>query len=256
MSINKYIKVSVFIFGSFSFGWAYGTVLHELGHAIAVWATGGVVQEITINPLSWSYTFYSGVINYPQLVTWSGLILGSAMGLFIFFLVRKWTSYFLVPFLFLGLAPLLLGGGYYLVDTFVSTTGDAYSLIQAGVSKYIVLSVAFITLALGTYYMIQITDRLGIKSQDTFIERVSLLGSGIIPFFILTLIYAVLYAKEDIPTFFAANAVALCFVLFISWVSLRTQKQDEKIEEIEWEHTFFAALLGLTAIVAPYLIFN
>ena len=89
---NRLLKLSLFIFGSFSFGWILGTVLHELGHAVAMWVTGGIVDGITINPFSWSYAYYGSAPAYPNFTTWSGVLLGSLFGLIILLTIRKKSS--------------------------------------------------------------------------------------------------------------------------------------------------------------------
>ena len=151
--------------------------------------------------------------------------------------------------------PLLNGGGYYLVDTFISTQGDAFSLLQAGVPKYVILGVGSTLLAIGIYGTIQLVHRVGIRPQDTFMERVILLGYGILPHFFLTLIYAILYAREDILTYSSALVMAACFIVLVAWASLKSLKRDQISATIEWKHTIFAAGLGLAAMTVPYLLF-
>jgi Peptidase M50B-like len=73
---HRILKLSIFLFGSFSFSWVLGTVFHELGYAIAMWVTGGKVSRITINPFSWSYTYYASSPRYPAFSSWAGMLLG------------------------------------------------------------------------------------------------------------------------------------------------------------------------------------
>jgi hypothetical protein len=220
-----------------------------------MWITGGIVDRITINPLSWSYTYYGSLPKYPQFTTWAGVLFGSAMGLILLCSVWKKETPYLVPFLFMGLAPLLNGGGYYLVDTFISTQGDAFRLLQAGVPKFVVLSAGSILLAIGIYLTIRLVHRIGIMPQDTFLQRVALFGSGILPYFFLSLIYSSLYAKEDVPTDLSAIVMVFCFVVLIAWVSSKSLKRAGLSAKIEWKHAIFAAGLGLSAIAIPYLFF-
>jgi hypothetical protein len=152
-------------------------------------------------------------------------------------------------------APLLNGGGYYLVNTFNSTKGDAFSLLQAGVPKYVVLGAASILLLIGIYFTIRLVHRIGIRPQDPFVTRLALLGAGVLPYFFLSLIYSIRFAREDLPADAAALVMVSCFVVLVAWVSLKSLQRDTISANIEWKHTIFAAGLGLAALALPYLLF-
>jgi len=153
---HRPLVLSIFIFGSSAFGWVFGTGLHELGHAVSMWITGGVVNRITLTPFSWSYTYYGSPPKYPQFTTWSGVLLGSFFGLLILLWIRNKNSPYFVPFLYLGIAPMLQSGGYYFIDTFITKRGDAASLIQAGVPIYYVLGAGLALAFLGGIFFHQV----------------------------------------------------------------------------------------------------
>jgi hypothetical protein len=59
----------------------YGMMaVHELGHVIANYATGGTVIEVVLEPLSISHTEY-GELPSPGICVWSGPIIGSLLPL-------------------------------------------------------------------------------------------------------------------------------------------------------------------------------
>ena len=59
----------------------YGMMaVHELGHVIATYATGGTVIEVVLEPLSISHTEY-GELPHPGIVVWSGPLIGSILPL-------------------------------------------------------------------------------------------------------------------------------------------------------------------------------
>ncbi len=61
------MRKSLFLLGSFSIGYNLAMAIHELGHALAMWATGGSVARIRLNPFSWSYTYYGSSPACPVL---------------------------------------------------------------------------------------------------------------------------------------------------------------------------------------------
>ena len=59
----------------------YGMMaVHEVGHVIATYATGGRVIEVVLEPLSISHTEY-GELPHPGIVVWCGPIIGSLLPL-------------------------------------------------------------------------------------------------------------------------------------------------------------------------------
>ena len=153
---------------------------------------------------------------------------------------------------------MLHGGGYYLVDTFVSKKGDAASLIQSGVPKHVVFGVGLLFLAMGLYFVIKYIYRCGIKPQDTFIKRVVLLASGILPYFVLSLIYKIVKVPDDTLDDIFAIVMVACFVVFIAWASLKYSKPEKSkmsTTSVEWHHVVYATVLGVFAIVVPHMIF-
>ena len=177
------------------------------------------------------------------------------MGLLVLLSLRKWTTPYLVPLFFLGLAPLLNGGGYYLVDTFITKKGDATALLRAGTPKYMILGAGLIFLATGLYLAIRLVKRLGITRQDTFLKRAALLGAGILPYFALALIYAIKNEEKDLLAALCSLPMTACVVIVIAWASQKYLKQNEASVNIEWRHAIFAVCLGVLAIVLPHLIF-
>src|SRR5688572_25186605 len=68
-----------------AFSWLGFMIVHEFGHVLAAWATGGSVSRVVLHPLQISWSAF--VPNpHPQLVAWGGPLLGSLLpvaGLFV-----------------------------------------------------------------------------------------------------------------------------------------------------------------------------
>lgn len=234
-----------------------GIVLHELGHAIAMWVTGGSVTRIVITPFSWSYTYYGSAPKYPQFADWSGLIIGSILSLLIVFMIRKQRSPYVVPFLFAGFAPLLNGGGYFLVDALVLKRGDAASLIASGVPMSSVAGAGLLFLAVGLYLVIRNIYRMGIEPQDAFGKRLARLAFGVLPYFIFAVIYSIIRAPENLAGSGIAILIVFAAMILASGASMKygTPADGKVLTGIKWRHAICAVVLGVGAIVIPHLIF-
>jgi hypothetical protein len=159
--------------------------------------------------------------------------------------------------LFLGIAPILNGGGYYLVDTFITKKGDANNLIRAGVPIHIVLGVAFILLIIGVSLVIKYFYWNGMTPHDSFLQRVMIFGIGMSFYYVLELVYSILFEPENILQEVVALVMIIILAFIVSYASIKfSQVEKYKLSSnIEWRHTSYAVTLGILAIVIPYLYF-
>lgn len=112
--------------------------VHELGHSLAAWTTGGQVVRVTLHPLTISRTDVAPN-PAPEVVAWGGPVAGALLPLPLWLAFAQWhppTAY-LWRF-FAGFC--LTANGAYLAAGAITRTGDAGVLIGLGASP---LSLAF-----------------------------------------------------------------------------------------------------------------
>lgn len=110
--------------------WLLMQVVHELGHVVAAWTTGGEVERVILHPLKISRTDVVGS-KHPHLVVWAGPIIGSLLPLAIWGVLAALRSSFswLARF-FAGFC--LLANGLYIGIGSFDRIGDAGDLLQDG----------------------------------------------------------------------------------------------------------------------------
>jgi len=69
------------------FSWLAMQVVHELGHVLHLWLTGGSVDYVILHPLAISYT-HPAANPHPLAVAWGGVIWGCALPLGFHLLAR------------------------------------------------------------------------------------------------------------------------------------------------------------------------
>lgn len=126
MTSTKYILTTVTVFAS----WLAMQQVHELGHVLGAWLTGGRVERVVLHPLSFSRTDLA-VNPAPLVVAWAGPVAGVVIPLLIWMLAawRRLPGAFVLRF-FAGFC--LLANGAYLGIGAFDRVGDCGDLLRHG----------------------------------------------------------------------------------------------------------------------------
>ena len=110
--------------------WLLMQVVHEAGHVLAAWLSGGEVERVVLHPLAISRT---DLARNPQplFVAWAGGVVGSAFPMIVWMIVgnTRWAGTFLLRF-FAGFC--LIANGAYLAGGSFAGVGDAGDLLRHG----------------------------------------------------------------------------------------------------------------------------
>ena len=111
-----------------AFCWLGMMVVHELGHAMTLGASGGTVTRVVLHPLGISRTD-PGKNPHPLFVAWGGAVLGSLLPLFFVVIFRRVAArYCYLASFFAGYC--LIANGAYLVGGAIYKGGDAVPLLD------------------------------------------------------------------------------------------------------------------------------
>ena len=254
--LNKRARSSIFLFGSFSFAWVLFVTIHELGHAIAMWTTGGIVEKITINPFSWSYTYYGSSPKYPIFTSAAGAGFGILIGTLLVFLTYRKLNLYLMPIWLIGAVSFLHSGAYYIFDILFDVGGDASRLLSLGVSNSFLLGLSILALISGSVLFLRLVPMFGLTPKDNFLMRFFVLGFGIIPYFLLAVFYALIFNPNDIFLRSSSFFATVFFILIVSGISMRYPNLTDSQREtnISNFHISYAMILGILALTMPYLL--
>jgi len=128
-------SLQILLIASFiAFSWLAFMIVHEFGHVMAAWVTGGSVNRVVLHPLQISWTSFSRN-PHPQIVAWGGPIVGSLLP--VLFLTMAGLFRFPGVYLFRFFAGfcLIANGLYLLVDSF-GRGGDGGTLIRSGALQW------------------------------------------------------------------------------------------------------------------------
>lgn len=146
-----------------AFCWMAMMVVHEFGHVLHAWASGGRIVAVELHPLAISGTLVDPN-PHPGFVTWGGPIWGCVIPLaaWLAWSVRSWPFDYLVRF-FAGFC--LIANGAYLGAGVVNPVGDALSLMQHGTPAWGLGLFGLVTVSSGLWLWHGLGPRFGLGSR-------------------------------------------------------------------------------------------
>lgn len=190
------IRAALLLFGSFAFGYNAATALHELGHVLAAWMTGGRVQALHLHPFTTSYTNISPDPS-PLLTHAAGVTLGPLAGLACIALGRRFEGTYAVPLYTTGVATFATSGIYLVVGT-LTGAGDARVLLDLGMPALGLLLAGGALVAAAFRLALPVVSLLGLSPGDSMWRRLLVLELGIVPYLLAMLAWHVLFNREGL----------------------------------------------------------
>jgi hypothetical protein len=123
------------IVSTVAFSWLAMMAVHESGHVLHAWLSGGRVERVVLHPLTISRTDVDPN-PLPHFVAWGGAVWGCGAPLLAWAVMalRQWRVAYLFRF-FAGFC--LIANGAYLGAAVVRPVGDAADLIRLGTPAWV-----------------------------------------------------------------------------------------------------------------------
>jgi hypothetical protein len=140
--------------------WLAMMTVHEAGHILHAWLSGGVVERVSIPLVGFSQTFFSSNPR-PGFVAWGGAVWGCAIPILLLVslargprLVRRASQFFS------GFC--LIANGVYLGVGWTMRAGDAGDLLRYGTPVWVLIAFGVIAASGGLY----LWHRLGVACES------------------------------------------------------------------------------------------
>ena len=145
MPIHQAMLIISALIGS----WLGMQAVHELGHVVAAWMTGGQVKQVVLHPLAISRTDYAHNPR-PLATVWAGPLVGvllpvAASSLAALF---AWRGAFLLRF-FAGFC--LIANGAYIAGGATSAIGDCGEMLRHGSPLWLLWLFGVLTVPAGLW---------------------------------------------------------------------------------------------------------
>jgi hypothetical protein len=149
--------------------WMGMMAVHELGHALHAWISGGAVVRVILHPAAFSRTDVSPNPQ-PQLVAWGGAIWGCLLPLAAWAIVRRVKPAHADLAAFFAGFCLIANGAYLGVGAF-SQAGDAGDLLAHGARRWQLVLFGLIATAAGLYLWNGLAAYFGLGPSPRPIDR-------------------------------------------------------------------------------------
>jgi hypothetical protein len=154
-------RQAVLVLATVCFSWLAMLAIHEFGHVITAWGTGGSVRKVVLPLVGFSRTDLSDNPR-PLAVAWGGAVFGALLPLALNAgLGRVSPRYAFLSRFFAGFCCIAngayLGGGAWLA------AGDAGDLIARGAHRWQLMSFGLTTVALGLWLWNGLGPNFGLR---------------------------------------------------------------------------------------------
>ena len=166
-------------------------IVHEFGHVLGAWCTGGTVDYVLLHPLRVSRT---DVFDnpHPLLEVWAGPVIGSVLPLITFLIVRacRVPGLYLFRF-FAGFC--LVTNGIYLAEGAFYGIADAGELLVYGASRLHLVLFGLVTVPMGLYLWHGLGPNFGLGDAKGRVSR---------PAAILSVVLLVVVVLAEMVTYY------------------------------------------------------
>ena len=122
-------------------------VVHELGHVLGAWLTGGTIQKVVLHPLAISRTDVSPNPS-PAIVVWLGPIIGCFLPLLVMPFARGGSTIWRNSYQFFVGFCFVANGAYIAFGSF-SLIGDCAEMYRTGTPVWVMVSAGGLACAYG-----------------------------------------------------------------------------------------------------------
>jgi hypothetical protein len=123
--------------------------VHELGHCVGAWLTGGRVLAVILHPLTVSSTILSRN-PHPLIVVWAGPLIGAILPVIVFLLAAKLQTPALYLFQFFAGFCMVANGLYIGLGSFIRFL-DAGDMMNYGSPQWTLVIFGIVATSIGLY---------------------------------------------------------------------------------------------------------
>jgi len=244
------LRATLVLLGSFAFAYNVVVVLHEIGHVVAAWASGGKPHSLRLHPFSTSSV---EVVPDPRpLVTHAaGVVAPPLVGLALLRALRAIrTTPLRLPLLVIPSVACASSGLYLLVGITLEV-GDAAVLSQGGIPRAVLIATGLGCIFASALLVRRPLALLGLDGGSTPLQRAVILGGGV-GTYLLAIVGWQLARVPDYSTWMALAGGGAALLALIGWWAPRVVPVGgdcrDGVLPLSWKDAASALALGCLLI--------
>jgi len=172
-SVQKRARQVVLIGSCVYLSWLGMMIVHEFGHVLIAWHTGGTVNHVLLHPFKVSQTDV-WPNPHPLLEVWAGPVVGSLLPLIMLLIARvcRIPGLYLLRF-FAGFC--LVANGIYIGEGAFYRIADAGELLEYGASRWHLIVFGLLTVPAGLYLWHGLGPKFGLGTAHGEVNRTAAL---------------------------------------------------------------------------------
>lgn len=155
--------------------WLGMMLVHEFGHCLHAWLSGGAVTRVVLHPLVISRTDCA-MNPHPLLTAWGGPLIGSLLPLAILLIARSMRASVWYIFQFFAGFCLIINGIYIAEDSFLMA-GDGGDMLRNAMPRWILVAFGAVTVPLGLCLWNGLGPSFGLGEAKGTVSRKAAVGT-------------------------------------------------------------------------------
>jgi hypothetical protein len=181
---KRYYQI-LLVVSTIGFSWLAMMAVHEFGHVLNAWLSGGVVTHVLLKPWTFSQTDVSPN-PHPMFVAWGGVLWGCIFPVAFWLLMRyAWKRYAYLAAWFAGFC-LIANGTYIAAGSFLGgSTDDGGVILHLGGSPWLLVAYGLPAALAGLWLWHDLGIHFGIGRTKGEVDRRAALAMTVLWMFIL-----------------------------------------------------------------------
>ena len=267
ISESTALRSMLLIMGAWAFTWCLSVTVHEIGHAIAYSIVKLPDIKIIVHPFDLSHTTTS-LDKVPfgrPFIDYMGPLFNLLCATVITLILWRKRSPFLVPLLMWPANAFLQEGVAVFIgiaEYFGGSYDDWGMVMRAGIPPIVVAIIGILFIVIGIAFLNMLMPLMNISPTDPFWKRLMINLGGIMPYFILSVLYVSLFGPAWLVETRLIALVSAIFLVLLFTVTYKLlypfldRLSHTDIIEVKWSAARLALGLGATIVIIEILFLN
>jgi hypothetical protein len=247
-------------FLAYVFGVLFHNIIHELGHAIAIWVQGGTITGFYFHPFDANYNFSTSVPIHLLLYA-GGAFIGLPLTIIFMGIATKYRSPLMFPLITAGSYGFIITGAWMIKAVTAPGVATDYTyMVGLGFPAFVFPIIGIIYVAFGMLARIFFLPLAGVGSRVNYGARFTVYMAGIIPWFVLHGIYIMMAHGHTVLNVVFFLAPIVIYTGLEALLSLPLQRkvrlfQRLPTQKVKLSHLFITGA-GIAVVYAAAILVN